>query len=85
MLSGLFVGQKLCRNSGTVIGKRGMTCLEIEDGKISLVHWFDRKISKKYLRSNENQPEQQAGTDYYRMVINTDDLKYIFARVKLLS
>lgn len=72
-------------NSGTVIGKRGMTCLEIEDGKISLVHWFDKKISKKYLRTNENQPQQQGATDYYRMVINTDDLKYIFARVKLLS
>ncbi|MEL7148074.1 MAG: metallophosphoesterase [Bacteroidota bacterium] len=72
-------------NSGTVIGKRGMTCLEIHDGKISLVHWFDKKTSKKYLRTNENQPQQQGDTDYYRMVINTDDLKYIFARVKLLS
>ena len=72
-------------NSGTVIGKRGMTCLEIENGKISLVHWFDKKISKKYLRTNENQPQQVGDTDYYRMVINTDDLNYIFARVKLLS
>ena len=72
-------------NSGTVIGKRGMTCLEIENGKISLVHWFDKKISKKYLKNNENQPQQQGNSDYYRMVINTDDLNYIFTRVKLLS
>ncbi|MEL6560310.1 MAG: metallophosphoesterase [Bacteroidota bacterium] len=72
-------------NSGTVIGKRGMTCLEIESGKISLVHWFDKKISKKYLKNNENEPQQQGNSDYYRMVINTDDLNYIFTRVKLLS
>ena len=30
-------------NSGCVIGKRGMTCIEIENGNISLVHWFDKK------------------------------------------
>lgn len=72
-------------NSGTVIGKRGMTCLEIENGKISLVHWFDKKISKKYLKNNENEPKQKGDSDFYRMVINTDDLNYIFTRVKLLS
>ncbi len=72
-------------NSGTVIGKRGMTCLEIENGKISLVHWFDKKISKKYLKSDEVKSTQLDNTDYYRMVINTDDLNYIFTRVKLLS
>ncbi|MGB3466576.1 MAG: metallophosphoesterase [Cyclobacteriaceae bacterium] len=72
-------------NSGTVIGKRGMTCLEIQSGKISLVHWFDKNISMKYLKSHEIEPYRLEGTDYYRMVINTDDLDYIFARVKLLS
>jgi len=72
-------------NSGTVIGKRGMTCLEIENGKISLVHWFDKRISKKYLKSNEGEAIQLEDTDYFRMIINTDDLNYIFTRVKLLS
>lgn len=72
-------------NSGTVIGKRGMTCLEIQGGKISLVHWFDKRVSMKYLKSNEIEPYRLKGTDFYRMVINTDDLNYIFARVRLLS
>ena len=72
-------------NSGTVIGKRGMTCLEIEHGMIRLVHWFDKNISKKYLQRSGYQPEQLEGTDYYRMVINEEQLDYIFARIKLLS
>ena len=36
-------------NSGTVTGKRGITCLEISDGKMRLIHWFDKNSSKKYL------------------------------------
>lgn len=72
-------------NSGTVIGKRGMTCLEIEEGMIRLVHWFDKNISKKYLQRTGYQPELLEGTDYYRMVINEEQLDYIFSRIKLLA
>jgi predicted phosphodiesterase len=72
-------------NSGTVIGKRGMTCLEIENGKISLVHWFDKNISKKYLQQTGYQPEPLKDTDYYRMVINQENLDYIFTRIKFLA
>ena len=72
-------------NSGTVIGKRGMTCIEIADGCISLVHWFDKNISKKYLQQTGYDPEQLARTDYYRMVINQETLDYIFTRIKFLS
>lgn len=72
-------------NSGTVIGKRGMTCLEIEDGYIRLVHWFDKNISKKYLQRTGYQPELMEGTDYYRMVINQEQLDYVFTRIKLLT
>lgn len=72
-------------NSGCVIGKRGMTCLEISDGKMRLVHWFDKNISKKYLRQSGYQPEQLKGTDFYRMVINEESLDYIFTRIKFLA
>lgn len=72
-------------NSGCVIGKRGMTCLEIENGQIRLVHWFDEKVSKKYLNQSGYEPEQLEGTDYYRMVINQESLDYVFTRIKLLS
>ena len=72
-------------NSGCVVGKRGMTCLEIADEKIRLVHWFDKKIGKKYLIQTGYQPERLQGTDYYRLVINEESLDYIFARIKFLS
>lgn len=72
-------------NSGTVVGKRGMTCIEIADGKIRLVHWFDKNISPKYLSRTGYTPEQLPGTDFYRMVINEETLEYIFTRIKFLA
>jgi UDP-2,3-diacylglucosamine pyrophosphatase LpxH len=72
-------------NSGCVIGKRGMTCLEIEDNTIALVHWFDKKISDKYLDKRGYEPEQFKETDYYRMVLNKEYLNYIFSRINLLA
>jgi UDP-2,3-diacylglucosamine pyrophosphatase LpxH len=72
-------------NSGCVIGKRGMTCLEIEGDKIRLVHWFDKNISGKYLHQGGYQPEQLNETDFYRMVINEESLDYIFTRIKFLA
>lgn len=72
-------------NSGCVIGKRGMTCLEIEDGKIRLVHWFDANINKKYLHKSGYNQKQLEGTDYHRMVLNEEPLDYIFTRIKFLT
>ncbi|WP_425390147.1 hypothetical protein [Ekhidna sp.] len=72
-------------NSGCVVGKRGMTCIEIEDDKIRLVHWFDKNISKKYLKKGGYQPEQLGDSDFYRLVINEESLHYIFTRIKFLS
>jgi predicted phosphodiesterase len=72
-------------NSGCVIGKRGITCLEIEGQNISLVHWFDKTISDKYLDKRGYEPEQFECTDYYRMVLNQESLHYVFSRINLLS
>lgn len=72
-------------NSGCAIGKRGITALEIEKGQISLVHWFDKKMSKKYLKNSGYDPQRFRDTTYYKMVINTESLDYIFAKIKLLA
>ncbi len=72
-------------NSGCVIGKRGMTCLEITENQISLVHWFDQRISQKYLKKKGYEPEQVEDSDYYRMVLNKEYLDYIFTRINLLT
>lgn len=72
-------------NSGCVIGKRGMTCLEIENGKIRLVHWFDKTKSAKYMQKTGYEPEQLGDSNYYRMVLNEESLDYIFTRIKFLA
>ncbi len=72
-------------NSGCAIGKRGITCLEISHESISLIHWFDEKISKKYLNKRGYDPEQLNGTNYYKMVLNVESLAYVFNRIHLLS
>ena len=72
-------------NSGTVIGRRGMTCIEIQDGRIALVHWFDEARSTKYLERTDYKTEALPGTRYHRVVIKSESLSYIFARIKLLA
>lgn len=72
-------------NSGCVIGKRGMTCLEIEGGQIRLVHWFDGSINQKYLQKTGYNPEKLGDSGFYRMVINEESLDYVFTRIKFLS
>lgn len=72
-------------NSGCVIGKRGITALEIHDGKISLVQWFDSTINRKYFYHEDRDPEQLRGTNYFRKVLKDDYLSYIFSRIELLS
>ncbi len=72
-------------NSGCVIGKRGMTCLEIEDGEIALVHWFDRRTSQKYLRYEKDRAVQLGSTAYHQIEIKRDSLDYIFSRIRLLA
>ncbi len=71
-------------NSGCVIGKRAMTCLEISSEKIALVHWFDSQVSRKYLNYHGQAAERLSGTGIYRSVLNSDRLDYVFARKKLL-
>jgi len=72
-------------NSGCVIGKRGMTAIEIADGQIKLVHWFDSNVDKKYVREDLDNTTQLGNTDYFRTVLKSDDLDYIFTRIRLLT
>lgn len=72
-------------NSGCVIGKRGITAIEIDSKEISLIHWFDNTVSKKYLNANGNASEQLEKTQIFRKVLKKDNLAYIFTRIRLLS
>ena len=73
-------------NSGCVVGKRGMTVLEIDGaGQISLAHWFDRRRSQKYLKYSSYNTTRLGDTDYFRVEIQSDSLDYVLTRVKLLA
>jgi predicted phosphodiesterase len=72
-------------NSGCVLGKHGMTCLEIENGELRLVYWFDSRRSKRYLRYRRYGAEQIEGEPFYRVVLKRDSLDYIFSRIRLLA
>ena len=72
-------------NSGSVIGKRGSTCIEIKRGKIYLIYWFDINRSKRYLDYEDVKTKQLNDTSYYRSVLKKDTLNNVFQRIKLLS
>lgn len=71
-------------NSGCVIGKRGMTGIELTGEHISLVHWFDRsKRIKKYWEKGPVYAHPDS--NIRKRIINKDKLEYIFNRITLLS
>jgi UDP-2,3-diacylglucosamine pyrophosphatase LpxH len=72
-------------NSGCAIGKRGVTAIEIEGEKISLVHWFDSTRGEHHLVDQAGAARRLGGTPYYRAVLKEDRLHYIFARIRLLG
>jgi UDP-2,3-diacylglucosamine pyrophosphatase LpxH len=71
-------------NSGCVIGRRGITCIEIVHEQIALVHYYDQRIKSVSVEEGK-QTEQLAGTDFFKVVINQEQLDYIFTRIKFLS
>ena len=73
-------------NSGCVIGKRGMTVLEIQgDGRLALAHWFDRRRSEKYLEYSTYRTSRLGESDYFRVELQSDSLDSVLSRVKLLA
>jgi len=77
-------------NSGCGIGKRGITGLEIAEGCISLLHFFDAGRPPRYLGSEEYEAEPlQAGSgsvdSSFKVRLRQDRLADVFTRIELLS
>ncbi len=72
-------------NSGCVLGKRGMTSLEIEKGRIRLVYWYDTSVKQKLIQYRSRKEEELPGTRFARRVIKEDSLDYVFSRIRLLA
>ncbi len=72
-------------NSGCTIGKRGITALEIDNGKIRLVYWYKGKQSRKYHSDRNSTPQMFDSTGFSRIILNEDHLDYVFSRLHLLA
>jgi UDP-2,3-diacylglucosamine pyrophosphatase LpxH len=72
-------------NSGCAVGRSGTTAIELSGQEISLVHWFDSRVSRRFFAKNGSSPGRLSGTDFYKKTIKKDNVQYIFARINLLS
>ncbi len=71
-------------NSGSATGKGGITCIEIVDGNIRLVHWVDVERGKHHLDAQDTVIVPLKDTPYFRVLLKEESLDYIFARIELL-
>ncbi|MFW5800626.1 MAG: hypothetical protein ACOCVC_01225 [Spirochaeta sp.] len=72
-------------NAGCVLGKRGITCIELTRDTISLKYWFDKNRSRRYLLYEGYETKQLGDTSYYETEIKSEALEYIFSRIHLLT
>jgi len=72
-------------NSGCATGKHGMTAIEIEGGRISLVHWAREGSVRPYILEEALMKDGIEGSDFSRFLLKQADLDYIFARIDLLG
>ncbi|MBI9101932.1 MAG: metallophosphoesterase family protein [Spirochaetales bacterium] len=78
-------------NSGCVIGKRGMTAIEISGDKISLIVWttHPRSVERDdFPDAHEVRHDRfplPDNPDIRRRIVKRDDLRYIFTRINLLG
>jgi predicted phosphodiesterase len=72
-------------NSGCAVGKKGVTAIEIEDGRVALAYWFEEGKEKRYLEREAGPASALEGTPYKRVLIGNEGLDDVFARMDLLS
>lgn len=72
-------------NSGCVIDKKGINCIEIENGNMALVTWYDERNNNSNITYNPVTHKRLEGTTYSRVKLKKDSLDYIFTRINLLS
>ncbi|MCL2381933.1 MAG: metallophosphatase family protein [Treponema sp.] len=70
-------------NSGSAMGKKGVSAIEVDRESISLVYWFAEGRGMKFLSRGWYKVEQFAG--YCRSVLNHARLDYVKAKIDLFS
>ncbi|MCX7633192.1 MAG: hypothetical protein N2Z22_07670 [Turneriella sp.] len=71
-------------NSGSAIGKGGITCIEIKRGRIFLVYWGDSRRTKKSTEFNLYRPARFLNEHYFKFILRREKLDYLFSRIELL-
>jgi predicted phosphodiesterase len=72
-------------NSGCAVGKKGITAIEIEGGRIGLAYWFEEGKERRYLELEAGPASFLEGTAYRRALIGSEGLNDVFARMDLLA
>ncbi len=72
-------------NSGCAVGRKGVTAIEIEGGRIALAYWFEVGKEKRYLERETGPSSVLDGTPYRRALIGDEGLDNVFTRMDLLS
>ena len=72
-------------NSGCATGKHGISAIEIESGRISLVHWTKEGRARPYILEEALLKDGIEGTDVSRYLLKQAELDYVFARIDLLG
>ncbi|MFQ3620764.1 MAG: metallophosphoesterase [Spirochaetales bacterium] len=72
-------------NSGSATGTGGITCLEIQEGHILLVHWVDEERGAHHLHSGNEQVLPIGKLGNFRIILKEESLDYVFARIGLLG
>ena len=73
-------------NTGCAIGKRGITGIEITGESMALVHWFDSRVSSRFLFDQDYKAEPLSeNSPVHRVVLREDKLSYIADTINLLG
>ncbi len=72
-------------NSGCATGRNGMTALEIEGGRIGLVHWAREGKARPYLLEEASLKDRIEGGEASRYLLRQAELDHVFARLDLLG
>lgn len=72
-------------NSGSAVGKKGVTAIEIEGERITLAYWFEEGKARPYLALEAGPAAVLEGSRYRRVSLASKSLADVFARMDLLS
>jgi hypothetical protein len=72
-------------NCGSAVGKKGITAIEVEDGRIQLAYWYQEGKEKRYLAGEAARARALDGTPYRRAALGVARIDHVLARIDLLA